>query len=329
MDLREIRYFLAVAETLNFTRAAEACGVTQPALTRAIQKLERELGGPLFARERGRTHLTALGRLVQPQLAELVARSRAVNLQAEQHRRLSASDLRLGVMCSVGPARLSGFFQRFHQAHPGVALTVEDAVPDRLAERLLAGQYDAALLSRPEIVGERLDIEPLYAERTMVACAPSHPFAERESIGMADMDGQSYLLRINCEARSVLGARLREAGARINVAVRSEREDWILSLVAAGVGVCFLPEFSATIPGVVLRPVHDAPLIREICLVTVAGRRWSPPLASFIEDMRRPPSPPEAVPMPLWHRIHAVGSLEGLRPPRRYSAPAAAGVRGA
>jgi DNA-binding transcriptional LysR family regulator len=288
MDLREIRYFLAVCETLNFTRAAEACGVTQPTLTRAIQKLERELGGPLFARERGHTHLTALGRLVQPQLSALMAQSQAVGRQAEQHRRLASSDLRLGIMCSIGPSRLSAFLRRFHQAQPGVALTMSDAPPDRLSERLLAGEYDAALLSRPDAEGERLNIETLYSERTMVACAPTHPFAERESIELADMDGQTYLLRINCEIRSQLAEKLRAANARVKVAVRSEREDWIQSLAAAGLGVCFLPEFSATIPGLVLRPVRDAPLMREICLVTVAGRRWSPPLASFIEAVRRP-----------------------------------------
>jgi DNA-binding transcriptional LysR family regulator len=296
MELREIRYFLALARTLNFTRAAEACEVTQPALTRAIQKLERELGGPLFARERGNTHLTSLGRLVRPQLEVLYEQSQAVGRQAEQHRRLAVSDLRLGVMCSIGPSRLAHLVQCFHEAHPGVAISMADATPDRLPERLLAGDYDAALLSRPELDGTRFIAEPLYSERTMVACARSHRFAERAEIGMADLHGETYLLRVNCENRPALAERLREVGAMLRVAVRSEREDWIQSLVAAGLGVCFLPEFSAVQPEIVLRPVRDAPLAREICLVTVAGRRWSPALASFMERIRRqrPPERPQA-----------------------------------
>src|SRR3569833_1550016 len=77
MEVHEIRYFLAVCRTLNFTRAAEQCNVTQPALTRAIQKLEDELGGLLFSRERGNTHLTELGRLMQPHLEEVIARTTA------------------------------------------------------------------------------------------------------------------------------------------------------------------------------------------------------------------------------------------------------------
>jgi DNA-binding transcriptional LysR family regulator len=76
MEMHQIRYFLAVCETLNFTRAAEQCNVTQPALTRAIQKLEEELGGLLFRRERHLTHLTDLGRLVRPQLEQVGGRPR-------------------------------------------------------------------------------------------------------------------------------------------------------------------------------------------------------------------------------------------------------------
>ena len=82
MEIHEVRYFLAVCDTLNFTKAAEQCNVTQPALTRAIQKLEGELGGLLFSRERGNTHLTELGRLMQPHLEEVMARTAAAKEQA-------------------------------------------------------------------------------------------------------------------------------------------------------------------------------------------------------------------------------------------------------
>lgn len=268
-------YFLAASQTLHFTRAAALCGVTQPTLTRVIQKLERELGAPLFARERGTTHLTALGRMVQPRIEDIVARSRSVRKQASLHLRLQGSDLRLGVMCSLGPQRFGALLGRFRAAERGVDISLADATPDRLAELLLQGDLDAALMVQPEAYHERLKPEPLYVERFLVACAPGHPFAARRSITMRDMDGQSYLSRINCEHRDVLREHLSTAGARLASACRSEREDWIQCLVAAGMGVCFLPEFSAVQSGLVLRPVEDAPIARQVCLVTVAGRRWS------------------------------------------------------
>ncbi len=286
MELRDITLFLAAARTLNFTRAAEECGVSQPSLSRAIQRLEHALGGPLFARERGRTHLTALGRLVQPRLAELAERSAAIRGQAVLHHRLLGADLRLGVLCSIGPGCFADFLSAFRTAEPGIDISLFDAKPDRLMERLQQGDIDAALMPPPAVESERFCAELLYEERHMVACPPGHRFAAREAVTMADMHGETYLLRINCENREALGEKLDAAGAQLHVACLSEREDWIQGLVAAGMGICFLPEYSAVQPGVVLRPVSDAPHARRIALVTVPGRRWSAPLTRFIEALR-------------------------------------------
>lgn len=286
MELRDITLFLAAARTLNFTRAAEESGVSQPSLSRAIQRLEHTLGGPLFARERGRTHLTALGRLVLPRLSELAERSAAIRSQAALHHRLQSADLRLGILCSIGPGVFAGFLAAFRAAEPGIDISLHDARPDRLTERLQQGELDAALMPPLPAAAERFAAEPLYEERYMVACAPSHRFAARAAITMADLNGETYLSRINCENREALGAAVTAAGARLRVACLSEREDWIQGLVAAGMGVCFLPEYSAAQPGLVLRPVLDAPVARQIALVTVPGRRWSAPLTRFIEALR-------------------------------------------
>lgn len=287
MELREVAYFLAICRTMNFTRAAEQCGVTQPTLTRGIQKLERELGGPLIARERGLTHLTALGRLVLPDLEELSVRSDTLRRQVQQHARLENADLRLGIMCSIGPRRFGPVLSRFRADQPGVEIRLADATPERLAERLLQGEFDAAVTVMPDGFADRLKAEHLYTERFVVGCGVSHPFARRPSVSMRDMDGQDYLLRINCEHREVLGDALRAAGARLSMACRSEREDWIQSLAVAGMGVCFLPEFSAMMPGLVTCPVEDSPAAREICLLTVAGRRWSGAVSRFVDSLRR------------------------------------------
>src|SRR3954454_9953715 len=133
MELHEVRYFLAVCRMLNFTRAAEQCNVTQPALTRAIQKLEDELGGLLFSRERGNTHLTELGRLMQPHLEEVVARTTAAKAQATRFLRLESAHLRLGVMCTIGPLRFVGFLNRFRADHPGIELTLSERAPPPLS----------------------------------------------------------------------------------------------------------------------------------------------------------------------------------------------------
>ncbi len=286
MEIHEIRYFLAVCETLNFTKAAEGCNVSQPALTRAIQKMEGELGGLLFSRERGNTHLTELGRLMQPHFEEVLARTQAARATAQRFLRLESAHLRLGVMPTISPLRFVGFLNRFRADQPGIEMTLSEAVPSRLTDQLLRGELDVVVMAQPGELDERLRADPLYDERFVIACAVGHPFARRNMITMSDMDGQYYLQRANCEFVDVLRAACEANGAQIQRSYRSEREDWIQTMVAAGMGVCFIPEYSAIHPGLVLRRVEPE-VTRIVSLVTVAGRRWSTPLASFVQAIRR------------------------------------------
>jgi DNA-binding transcriptional LysR family regulator len=287
MELHEIRYFLALSKTLNFTKAAEACNVSQPALTRAIQKMETELGGLLFSRERNNTQLTELGQLLQPHLAEVVSRTRAAKETASRFLRLDSAQLKLGVMCTIGPVRFVRFLSRFSADNPGVDITLTEAAPDRLCDLLVKGDLDAALLAKPDGYASKLRPQPLYTERFVVACSPRHPFARRNVVRMAELDGEPYLARMNCEYNDALRDICHANGARPLGLFRSEREDWILTMVAAGMGVCFVPEYSSTIPGVISRHVIDPAIRREVCLVTVAGRRWSSPLSAFVRAVRK------------------------------------------
>jgi LysR family transcriptional regulator, hydrogen peroxide-inducible genes activator len=287
MELHEIRYFLALCKTLNFTKAAELCHVSQPALTRAIQKLEDELGGLLFSRERSNTHLTDLGRLLEPQLAQVLERTQAAKESASRFLRLDGAQLSIGVMCTIGPMRFVSFLNRFRVDNPGIEVTLLEAVPDRLGDMLVKGELDVAIMSRPGGFAPPLKGQVLYTERFMIACSAGHKFARRNAVPMAELDGQTYLSRINCEYRDFLAEQCAENGARLVRSFRSEREDWILTMVAAGMGVCFLPEFSATLPGLIARLIVSPAVAREVCLVTVAGRRWSAPLATFAQAIQR------------------------------------------
>ena len=101
----------------------------------------------------------------------------------------------------------------------------------------------------------------------------------------------STFQRVNCEYYDVLDEMCREQGVNLVKSYRSEREDWILTMVAAGMGVCFLPEYTATFPGVIGCPVVSPSVERDVCLITVAGRRWSSPIAAFVQAVRRYPWP--------------------------------------
>jgi DNA-binding transcriptional LysR family regulator len=287
VELHEIRYFLALGKTLNFTKAAEMCNVSQPALTRAIQKMEDELGGLLFSRERNNTHLTELGRMLEPHLTEVLTRTQAAKETANRFLRLDSAQLRLGVMCTIGPVLFVSFLSRFRADNPGIEITLTEAVPNRLCDLLVKGELDVALIARPDGFAAPLQPQPLYRERFVIACSAGHPFARRNAVRVAELDGQDYLARINCEFFDTLRDTCHANGSHMLGAFRSEREDWILTMVAAGMGVCFLPEYSNTIPGVISRPVIEPSIAREVCLVTVAGRRWSSPVSAFVRAVKQ------------------------------------------
>jgi LysR family hydrogen peroxide-inducible transcriptional activator len=286
MEMHQIRYFLAVCETLNFTRAAEQCHVTQPALTRAIQKLEEELGGLLFRRERHLTHLTDLGRLIRPQLEQIWKQTEGAKTTARSFLKLENAPLNLGVMCTIGPLRGIGFVTDFWRANQGVEITLREGVPAALSELLREGELDLAVMAQSEPFEERFVVQPLYRERFVVAFPPGHRFAEKNGVPMAEVDGESYLLRINCEFKDHLRDLRQQQGVELRQAYRSEREDWIQTMVMAGIGICFLPEYSVLLPGLQTRPLIDPEVTREVSLVTVAGRRFSPAVAAFVRAIK-------------------------------------------
>ena len=286
MEMHQIRYFLAVCETLNFTRAAERCNVTQPALTRAIQKLEEELGGLLFRRERRLTHLTDLGRLMRPQLEQVWQQTETAKTTAKSFLKLEDAPLNLGVMCTIGPMRGIGFVTDFWHHHQGIEITLREGVPQRLGELLREGELDLGVLAQWEPFDERFNVHPLYCERFVVAFPPGHRFAHQNGVRMADVNGESYLMRINCEFKDYLRSIREEQGIELQHVYRSEREDWIQTMVMAGIGIAFLPEFSVLLPGLQTRPLIEPEVIREVSLVTVAGRRFSPAVSTFVKAIK-------------------------------------------
>ena len=286
MEMHQIKYFLAVCETLNFTRAAERCNDSQPALSRAIQSLEQEVGGLLFRRERNLTHLTDLGQLLRPYLEQARLQSEAAKHAARGFLTLATAELNLGVMCTVGPMRFISFLARFRAENPNVELSMVEGVPSRLSELLESGQLDIAIMAQPGPFPDRFRVEPIYRERFVVALPSNHRLTRLNAIPIQELSGEPYLSRINCEYRDYLSELSASHGVKVNRIYRSEREDWIQVMVAAGLGLCLVPEFSPTIAGVQTRPMVEPEVSREVSLVSVAGRRYSPVVSHFIKALR-------------------------------------------
>ncbi len=162
MDLTQIRYFLALADTLNFTRAAEACHVTQPALTKSMQKLEDELGGKLLLRERGNSQLTDLGRTMVPLLRRTFDAASAAREGAAQFHKQDVARLRIGVGAWVPPGSLRPLLTALEPRFPTLELSVRQGDTPTLNQWLLAAEIDVAITADAEGLTERANSWPLF-----------------------------------------------------------------------------------------------------------------------------------------------------------------------
>lgn len=288
MEIHEIRYFVAVSETLNFTRAAERCNVSQPALTRAIQNLETRLGGALLNRERGNTHLTELGRIMRPYFEQVLAQMEEAKRRAKTLVKLDCTTLTVGLMCTIGPHKLVDLFAGFVKNHEGVEVYLKDAPADALEELLTRGEIDVAIFCRPDGLDDRFHALPLYRERFVVAIGAGHPFERLNAVRVKDLHGQRYLARANCEYYEYLrNVRERIGGIELKRPYTSERDDWIQCMVLAGLGFTYIPEYAVTVPGLQLRPLVEPEVYRTVSLVTVRGRPHAPAVGAFVRAAKR------------------------------------------
>jgi LysR family transcriptional regulator, hydrogen peroxide-inducible genes activator len=288
MEMHQVRYFLALCEELNFTRAAERCHVAQPSLTRAIKQLEEELGGALFHRERANTHLSELGRTLKPYLEQVHAGAEDAKREARAFVRLRKTPLRLGLMCTIAPAHLLDLVAALRTRHPGIELQILDAAAQALQDRLIAGTLDVAIYALPNLAAdERLHRMALYREQFMIVTEPRHRLAMLNAIRVKDLDGEHYLWRINCEYAGPADAIFTEQHVDGPTVYQSERDDWILSMAAAGLGYAFMPALCVNHPGVVARPLIEPEIWRDVALVTVRGRPHSPGVGALVQEAMR------------------------------------------
>ncbi|MEM6931523.1 MAG: LysR family transcriptional regulator, partial [Myxococcota bacterium] len=145
MELTQIRYVLAVYEARNFTRAAERCGVSQPSLTAAVKKLEHELGGPIFHRDRAGARLSPLGELLLPMFERLEGEQKRVAVAARKYQLLDQTPLRIGVQQGLGPARLAPAIRSFRAQAPGVEVEFLTQPPRQMLDRLEEGDLEMAM----------------------------------------------------------------------------------------------------------------------------------------------------------------------------------------
>jgi LysR family hydrogen peroxide-inducible transcriptional activator len=283
MQFNQITYFLRTCDTLNFTRAAEACHVSQPSLSAAIQKLEDELGGALFVRHGHKISLTALGIAMRIQLSKIEEAKESASRVAAELVHGDTGTIDVGLMCTVSPKSLLSAIALFGDDYPQVELLVHDIWETKAQELLLSGALDCILMAHTVDLPVRFIARSLAQEPMLLAMDKSHPLCTRENISLSDLQDFHYVDRLRCEFRDIFFEELGTRNLHVKTIMRSERDDLVSESVAQGVGVSIMPQSSANSYGLQTRALSDMNIIRNISMVSVKGRVVRPAVQHFID----------------------------------------------
>ncbi len=285
MEMHQIRYFLAVARTLNFTRAAEECFVAQPSLTRAIKNLEAELGGELFRRERANSHLTNLGKSMLPMLAQchesaIAAKSYAVAVNSGEN-----SVIRIALSQTTDIDLVAKSLGELERATKGVQLSCKRGNSAEILENLRSGETELAIAGPIDQSWERLNSSPLFAEEFCVFVNKHHPFAKMNSVEPRKLKGERMIARPFCELWDHFVTLFEENDVDVTHGIEVTCDRDAIRLIEAGLGIGLLP--SSTRAGDDLRKIVLTKQVkRTIQLYLVSGRERSPALSAFMNLLR-------------------------------------------
>src|SRR4051812_9137208 len=212
MEMHQVRYFLAVARLLNFTRAAEECNVTQPSLTRAIKQLEAELGGDLFRRERPAAQLTELGQRMHPLLHQCHEAAAGARSLASSFKGGEIGALRVALTHAIDLALLIPHLDQIKRQFNRLEFRFLRGTAREVGEYLKKGEAELGIAAEINEAWERLDVWPLFTEHFELVISKGHRLAGRSDIELDDLRTEQLLSRNYCEHAKGISAALREHG---------------------------------------------------------------------------------------------------------------------
>jgi DNA-binding transcriptional LysR family regulator len=286
MEMHQVRYFLAVARTLNFTKAADECHVAQPSLTRAIKLLEGELGGDLFRRERPRAMLTPLGERMYPLLKQCYDSAQSARALAAMINDGDVGSLKIAVSSSIELGLILNEVNELRRSFSEIELKILRGTGPQLVEYLKSGDAELAIAASIGEAWDRLDTWKLFDEPFDMVFSRSHRLANHECIGLEDLKPERFLLRSHCEKGADLAALLRARGLNADNRHEVSSDQDLLALLEANIGIGFLPRTVNAPQSLVRATVPGFELDRTVCLYGVAGRQRTPVAATFMKMLR-------------------------------------------
>lgn len=270
MEMRQLEYFVAVAEEANFTRAAERVHISQSGVSAQIRQLEHELGAPLLDRTGRTVTLTAAGAAALGHARAALASADAVRKAVDEVNGLVRGRLTVGMItaCTVTP--LFDALSAFHRGHPGVEITLVEDASEQLVERVRGGALDLALIGAAGTPPPGLDALPIISEGLVALVPPDHPLAARPRTTLAELGTYPIVcMPTGTGIRTVFDRACAEAGLRPDIALQASAPGAVTDLAARGLGVAVLSA-SMTDDRLTAVPIEDVHTPAVLALIWTA-----------------------------------------------------------
>ncbi len=293
MELRQLRYLVALAEEQHFTRAARRLHIAQPALSQQIAKLEREVGVPLVERTTRRLAFTAAGELLLAHARRMVAEEAAARAELDDLAGLRRGHLDVGATQAMGPVDLAKLLVSYHRRHPAIELTVREALTVELHEAVGRDELDLAFVTAPP-QNPAADCQEIAGEPLVCVMATNHPLAERPALSVGDLREDTFVMFArSATLRQKLDAAARGHGFVPDVGFETSDVTRIRTLVSAGLGVAILPRSDAQTRGPQVRivPLTDPGFVHSVFVTWRKARRHSPAARAFLDLARQGGAP--------------------------------------
>ena len=286
MEMQQIRYFLSLAQTLNFTRAAEECNVSQPALTRAIQALEGELGGDLLRREGRHSHLTELGKRMLPLMQRCYESAMSARDLARAVTRNEVAPMSVAMSHSVNLENFMEPISELFRGFPGLQLRLFHGQGAEILRTLKEGGIDLAIASAVEDGWDRLDRWPLFSEGFEIEMHADLPLARMNVVEIADLNGSALFKQTGCEDSPAVAQWFAEQGAALTATHEFDSHHNLGALLKASSGVAIVPA-SAPHPASLKRAkLSGLTVTRTVYAYAIAGRQRSAPATALLNLLR-------------------------------------------
>lgn len=286
LTLSQIRYFLSLSETLNFTRAAAACNVTQPAFTRAIRGLEEELGGRLFSRDNRGAQMTDLGRLILPALRRAHEAAREAKRLSSEFNGTQALTCRIALAPSVSTSLLVNLIGELTKRTPHIRVETLDSSTDTCSRSLSLGNVDAVLTGEMDVLPDDVTAHMLTRERLLVLLSAAHSWAHIDHIPVSRLNELLWLVHDGITLPKTVLRLFANFGLWPKVIHRSTNGRQLEQMISAGLAFMLVPEHSLPRPGLLMRPIEGDSLWRNIQLLLPHNVHRRSPADAIVQAVR-------------------------------------------